>query len=428
MKAVNVFLFLYNFAWTLVLIFSLPLILLTKGWRISERLGLRIPAVPRKRKSIWIHALSVGEVISALPVIRSIKQQYPLAVIVFTVKTSQGMKIARNELEGEVDLLLPMPLDFWWSICRLIRYIRPSLLILVETDIWPGLIFYLKKRDVKVILINGRVSPRTFRSYKRGRFFIGIVLNAIELCLMQSDLDSNRMVELRISPQKIKTVGNIKFDRSWLPMEEKERNYWLDLLRLKPENRVWVAGSTHDGEDEIVLEIFKRLGGSFPELRLIIAPRKPERAEDIYRVSRLKGLKTLRRTDLGINEGCSYQVLILNTIGELGRVYGLADVSFVGGSMVPVGGHNLLEPAGFGCPVIFGIHTHNFALMSRLLLEAGGGRRVRDAEELYVTINGLLSDPEESDRMALKAKEFVKKNRGAVERVMNHIGGYIEAS
>ncbi|MFC1868973.1 3-deoxy-D-manno-octulosonic acid transferase [Thermodesulfobacteriota bacterium] len=428
MKAVNVFLFLYNFAWTLVLIFSLPLMLLTKGWRLSGRLGLRIPAVARKRKSIWVHALSVGEVISALPVIRSIKQQYPSAIIVFTVKTSQGMKIARHELEGEVDLLLPMPLDFWWSVGRLIRYIRPSLLILVETDIWPGLIFYLQKRGIKVILINGRVSPRTFRAYKRGRFFTRIVLGAIELCLMQSDLDSKRLLELGISSQKIKTVGNIKFDRPRLPMEEKERDYWLDLLHLRPENRVWVAGSTHDGEDEIVLDTFRRLGSRFPELRLIIAPRKPERTEDIYRLSRFKGLRTLKRTDLGVNEGYSYQVLILNTIGELGRVYGLADVSFVGGSMVPVGGHNLLEPAGFGCPVIFGIHTHNFVLMSQLLLEAGGGRRVRDEEELYVTIKGLFSDPERSDRMALKGKEFVEKNRGAVERVMNHIGGYIEAA
>ena len=209
-------------------------------------------------------------------------------------------------------------------------------------------------------------------------------------------------------------------------MDEKERDSWFNLLHLKPQDRVWVAGSTHGKEDEIVLKTFKRLIDHFHELRLIIAPRRPEWAEDIYRLSIDKGLKTIRRTDLRQDDDYPYQVLILNTVGELGRVYGVADVSFVGGSMVPIGGHNLLEPASFGCPVLFGSYTHNFVQMAKLLIEAGGGKRIKDSQDLFITMKEILSDPKRSDRMGMRAKEFVKNNSGALGRVMEHIREYIE--
>jgi len=366
-------------------------------------------------------------VISALNLARSLKQEYASKEIVFTVKTPQGMKVARDELKEETGILLPMPMDFWWSIRRVVNYIRPSVFILVETDIWPGLIFYLKKRGVKTILINGRISPRTFKSYKRFRVFFKRMLNELELCLMQSDLDRERLLEIGLLPEKVKTVGNIKFDRTWLPLDEKEHSQWLQLLNIRPENRVWVAGSVHEGEDEIVLETFKRLVSHFPVLRLIIAPRRPEWSEDIYRLSRIKGLKTVRRTDLP-GDRDSYHVLILNTLGELGRIYGLAEISFVGGSLIQFGGHNLLEPASFGCPVLFGPYTHNFVLMSQLLIEAGGGKRVNDGEDLFKSMNELLSDQERQKKMGRKAKNFVEANRGALERIIQYIGDYIEAA
>jgi 3-deoxy-D-manno-octulosonic-acid transferase len=336
------------------------------------------------------------------------------------------MKIACSKLEGKVDVLLPMPLDFWWSVKRITNFIHPSILVLVESDIWPGLIYHLKRRGVGVLLINGRVSPRTFRSYKRFRPLSEKVLGLVDLWLMQSDLDRERLLEIGLPPDKVKTVGNIKFDRTLLPMDEEERSRWIQLLNLRSEHRVWVAGSTHEGEDEIVLETFRRLVALFPELRLIIAPRRTERTEDILGLCRIKGLNVVCRTDLP-GDRDKYQVLILNTIGELGRLYGLAEISFVGGSMVPLGGHNLLEPAGFGCPVLFGPHTHNFVLMSELLIEAGGGRRVEDAEDLFKAIKGLLSEPKSSGRMGRQAKKFVEMNRGAMERIMEHIGGFIEA-
>jgi len=421
------FLFLYNFTWTLIIISLLPLIFLTKNQRRSERLGLGLwlYAPLKGKKKIWIHALSVGEVISAIPLIKALKSKYPSVSIVLTVKTLQGIKVARKALKNEVETLIPMPVDFWWSISGLVHYLCPSVLILVETDIWPGLLFYLKKKGIKVFLINGRISPRTLKSYNRFRFFTLRVLNMIDLCLMQSDIDRNRLIKIGLPPEKIKNTGNIKFDRDWRPMETEERIHWLKMLNLRSKNMIWVAGSTHEGEDEIILDIYKRLKDYFPELVLIIAPRKTYAAEDIHVLSVDKGLHPLLRSRLSLERQVSYEVLILDTIGELERIYGLADISFVGGSLVPVGGHNLLEPAFFGCPVLFGVYTHNFVLMSEFLLETGGGWRVKDREELFAKMKILLSDKELSKRMGLKAKEYVLKNSGAMDRVIEHIGGYI---
>ncbi len=386
---------------------------------------MRLPADPPKTDSIWIHALSVGEVLSALPLVKAVGLRYPEKDVVFTVTTDQGKEIARKELQGKVRALLTMPLDFWWSVHKVVNFIRPSLLVLVETDIWPGLIGYLKKRGTKTILINGRISPRTFRSYRRFRPFARRMFNALDSCMMQSDLDRDRLLEIGVEEQKVKAVGNIKFDRDWVPMDEEEYEHLLNTLNLESENDIWVAGSTHPGEEDIILDAFGRLRRFFPFLRLIIAPRRVERAEDINRLVMDKGSKSVLKTQIPM-KGEPYEILILDTIGELERIYGIAKISFVGGSLTPIGGHNLLEPASFGRPVLFGPHTDNFVLMSQLLIEAGGGMRVRDGEDLFETMKGLLSDPDKSNRMGRKAKEFVETSRGALGRVMENIKGCLD--
>ena len=386
---------------------------------------MRLPANPPKIASVWIHALSVGEVLSAIPLVKAVGLQYPEKDIVFTVTTEQGKEIARKELRGKVRALLTMPLDFWWSIRRVVNFIRPSLFILVETDIWPGLISYLKKRGTKTILINGRISPRTFRYYRRFRPLARRIFSAMDLCMMQSDLDRERLLQIGVEEQKVKTVGNIKFDRDWVPMGEEEYENLLNTLNLESENDIWVAGSTHPGEEEIILDAFGRLRRFFPFLRLIIAPRRVERAEDINRLVVDKGSKSVLKTQISVKDE-PYEVLILDTIGELERIYGIAKISFVGGTLTPVGGHNLLEPASFGRPVLFGPHTDNFVLMSQLLIEAGGGRRVRDGEDLFETVKALLSDPEKSNSMGRKAKKFVETSRGALGRVMENIKGRLD--
>jgi 3-deoxy-D-manno-octulosonic-acid transferase len=251
--------FLYNFLWTVSLPFLIPFAL-SKKWMWPAKFGNGISSFLKDNgENIWVHALSVGEVISSKPVIRGLKERYPSKKLVLTVKTVQGMKVAKEELGTDVDGLFFMPLDFWWSIARLVRSIRPSLMVLVETDIWPGLISCLKKKGVKIILINGRISPSTFKNYKRFGFFTRRILSDIELFLMQSELDRKRLLDIGLSPDKIITIGNIKFDREWTPMHEDERNHWLNLLNLRADSRAIVAGSTHEGEEDIILGVFKKI-------------------------------------------------------------------------------------------------------------------------------------------------------------------------
>ena len=424
-KMMTPLMFSYHFLWTCLIILFLPLIPFTKGLRIHERLGIGLPSSNRLRRgSIWIHALSVGEVVSSLPLIRALKRKYPGKDIVVSVTTSQGMEIARNELQGEVKKLITMTMDFWWSIHRLVVFTNPSLFVLVETDIWPGLIFHLKKRGVKAILVNGRISPRTLFRYRCFRTFIFSILDSFESCLMQSDLDRDRLLEIGLSEDSVKTVGNIKYDRDWMPMDEKERGQWLDTLNLSPEDTLWVAGSTHRGEEDVILDVFLKLRKSFPGLILIIAPRDIDRAGEVEKLASNKGLSAVLRKKLP-HERKPCDVLIFDTLGELERIYGIAQVSFVGGSLEPIGGHNLLEPASFGKPVLFGPHTHNFVQMSQLIVETGGGRRVADGKALFVTMKEILSDPKISESMGQRAREFVELNKGALGRVMDYIENYI---
>ncbi len=383
---------------------------------------MNLPPGSLGQDNIWIHALSVGEVISALPLVNALSRKYPDRDIVFTVTTVKGMAVAQKELEGKVKALISMPLDSWFCVRRIVRYIRPSIFVIVETDIWPALIGYLKRKGIKAVLINGRISPQTFKSYQRFSLLARKMFKPLELCLMQSDLDRDRLIQSGVgSSRKVMTIGNIKFDREWKAMDEEERRHLLSTLGFDSGDSIWVAGSTHPGEEEILLKVHKRLSSSFPSLRFIIAPRKIEQSDEILSMARQMGINVSLKSELS-NERQHHDVLILNTLGELGRVYGLSKISFVGGSLVPFGGHNLLEPASFGCPVVFGEHTHNFVLMSESLEDAGGGCRVHDGEELYDVVRRLLDDAEMNQRMGIQAKEFVENNKGALDRAVSYIG------
>ncbi|HIJ19821.1 MAG TPA: 3-deoxy-D-manno-octulosonic acid transferase, partial [Deltaproteobacteria bacterium] len=331
-----------------------------KNQRLRERFALDSNFPLPAKSNIWIHALSVGEVISALPLVDALQTKYSDQGVVFTVTTKSGMTVAEEKLKNRGIRLQYMPLDAWWILRKFVRHIRPSVFVLVETDIWPGLLDWLQRKGVRSILVNGRISPRTFRAYNKARFFVRKVFDPLELCLMQSDLDRNRLLRIGIPERKVMTTGNIKFDRKWVAMSRKEREEWSYRLKIKPGTFLWVAGSTHPGEEEIVLDVFMRIRASFPDFRLILAPRDIGRSREIMEMVSKRDLKWVLRSRLSAGEGAEWDVLVLDTMGELGRIYGLAGVSFVGGSLVRVGGHNLLEPASFGCPILFGPYTHNF--------------------------------------------------------------------
>ena len=415
-------LFAYHFAWTLFFILILPFTPFLKKHRLIQRLTAAPPPCIGVSKTIWVHALSVGEVLSALPLVRSLRKELPQEEVVITVTTRQGMEIAQRALKNDGLLLLPMPLDFWRPMLRMIQCIRPKLFIVVETDLWPGLMDLLTRRGIKTMLVNGRISPETRKAYRRFRFFFGKMVNMFHICLMQTEVDEARLRETGIDAGKARAVGNIKFDRGRFPMDEKERRDWLKAFNLSSDQEVWLAGSTHRGEENTILQTFKQVRSSFPNMRLIIAPRKTERSEEIQRLARSKGLRAAIRTAI-TPTSAPYDVLILDTMGELSRVYGIAGISFVGGSLVPEGGHNLLEPAGFGCPVLFGPHMDDFKAMAEKIVEAGGGIRVQNPQQLLESVLDFASHREKRDAMGAKAARFVESNQGALARVMGEISG-----
>jgi 3-deoxy-D-manno-octulosonic-acid transferase len=416
--------FFYHLMWTVVLVLLVPTTPFLKKKSLRKRLTIPLPATHLGNGNIWIHALSVGEVLSAIPLVEALNRYHSDKDIVFTVTTEKGMEIAGKHLKDKVKALFSMPVDFWWSIHRITNHIKPCIFILVETDIWPGLLRYLQKKGIKSILVNGRVSPQSFKSYIKFHFFVRKMLGFLHCCLMQSDLDRKRLLRAGAEPVRVITIGNIKFDREFVPMTTEEHQKWLEVLGLDIQDPIWVAGSTHPGENELLLEVFHRLRQTFPYLRLIIAPRDISQANEIYKKARAMGLTAALRSELG-NGKIRYDLLILNTIGELERIYGIGQISFVGGSLVAVGGHNLLEPANFGCPVLFGPYTENFVEMSKLLEEAGGGQRIRDKEELFEAVDRLLKNRELRIEMGKRAADFVVKNRGALKRAVFYISRHL---
>lgn len=410
----------YHLLWTLI---GGPLIVGCRFYnnaRVRQRLGLNLPRAPLKRRSIWVHALSVGEVKSALPLVSKIAQGYPQRHLVFSSTTVQGLNLARKELGTKTSAVVCMPVDFWWSAQRMIRWLRPELFVVVETDLWPGLLHCLKSAGATSILVNGRVSDRTFRFYSMAPYLARQLFAHLRYCLMQSDQDRERLLQIGVPSEKVIVAGNIKFDHAHRALESEEKAVWFDLLGLSPDALIWVAGSTHGKESELILDVFFRLWRSYPKLTLILGPRKIEESASIVRLARQKGLTCLRRSEAD-GKVKEPQVIVLDTIGELSKIYGLGHISFVGGSLVPFGGHNLLEPASFGLPVLFGPNTQNFAWMAEALVRAKGGVRVKDANEVLSLVSRLICEPELRTQIGDAARAFVIRNRGALDKAMDYI-------
>lgn len=392
--------------------------------RLRERMALDLPKLLPKQGNIWVHALSVGEVLSAIPLLEELKAAFPEKEIFFSVTTKSGMALANEKVAGRVACVMTLPVDAWWCVRRVINFVRPSVFILVETDLWPGLLDFLKQKGVKSLLVNGRISPRTLKSYQKAPALARRMFAPLNYCLMQTDLDRDRLLQLGMDRKKVLTLGNIKFDREMARIGSGEKKHLLEMLGLDSKMPIWVAGSTHQGEEGVLLRVFQDLKQDFPLLRLVIAPRDVGRSREISSLVSAQVMRAALRTAVS-KKSRPFDVLILNTVGELGRVYGLCSVAFVGGSLVPIGGHNLLEPADFGIPVLFGPHTHNFEVMSESILKAGGAQRVQDGPELYDAMKRLLSDAELCRRMGERAKWFVAENRGALNRVVGYIAGSI---
>jgi 3-deoxy-D-manno-octulosonic-acid transferase len=384
-------------------------------------------------KSIWIHAVSVGEVLAVLPLAEQLKKRFPQRRLVVSTTTITGQKIARERMPF-ADAMFYFPLDWRGPVKRAHDAARPVAVIIVETEIWPNFLRECRRTEVPVIFVNGRLSERSFRGYGRALSysvgalsgFLKKVLSDATLFLMQSDEDAARLIALGAPRERVLVTGNLKYDL--VESSESPLSAWLEVELAKSDRRpVIVAGSVLANEEVSVLRAFAEVEREFPRALLILAPRKPAQFDKAATVVVESGRKLLRRRDLTFNGAGSAaladpgNVFLLDSLGELGELYRLADAVFVGGSLVPGGGHNILEPAAFSKVPVYGPSMENFREMSGRFLAAGAAIQVKSSEELGAAWASLLREPERAARMGTCARELVDRNRGATERVLEHI-------
>ncbi len=382
--------------------------------RINSRLGFGIKKQINQpttgQTTIWVHALSVGEVTSAVPLLHGIRNRYPTARIVFTVSTRSGETIARKLLTGLADTIIPSPLDFLPVITLFCARIQPQLFILIETDFWPNLLLYLKYKKIPTVLVNGRISEKSMAGYDRFSFFFRPMFRSFHYLFMQTKIDMQNMINLDISKEKIRVLGNLKFGTQVDAIQPVPSS----ISRLLTENRLIItAGSTHQGEENILFEVIKKLQIDHPGIMLILAPRNPDRAKEICTLAKRHNLTITLRSE---NIPASSDILLIDSIGELILFYALSDIAFLGGSLVNKGGHNPIEPAILGLPVLFGPHMEDFFEIAISLIKEGGGEQVSDAKMLKHALEPLLSSEELRCKRGAAAKKCVIRQRGVIEK------------
>jgi 3-deoxy-D-manno-octulosonic-acid transferase len=421
---------LYSMLFTLAVLLASPYFLL-KGLRqgkylhnLRERLG-HLPesvcaAAQGSRGGIWLHAVSVGELLAGLPLARALKERYPQRKLFVSTTTDTGQQLARERLTF-ADGIFYFPLDWAFAVRRVLRALQPALVVVLETEIWPNFLMELARARVPVVYVNGRISERSFRRYRSATNVLpGLlqrVLNTVSAFLMQSEQDAERLRKLGAELPRVEVTGNLKYDLS--PPADSPLVCWLEaeLRRLK-RGPVIVAGSVTADEEPYVLIAFGTLQGHFKDAFLVLAPRKPERFDAAAAHIEESQRRFVRRSTLSLPEPLdeNASVLLLDSIGELAALYRLADGVFVGGSLVPAGGHNILEPAAFGKAPIFGPHMENFREMAARFLEHGAAIQVQSPEDLGVAWIELWQDSGRRLRTGAAARALVESNRGATEK------------
>ncbi|HDZ26977.1 MAG TPA: 3-deoxy-D-manno-octulosonic acid transferase, partial [Candidatus Aminicenantes bacterium] len=380
---------------------------------LRDRLGRGLNDNCAKKQSLWIHAVSVGEVISLQNLIKKIKEKHPAWTIHFSTLTNTGMRVAKEKLT-DADNIFFVPLDFKYVVRKYFNTLRPRVFVLAESELWPNLLREAKRQTKGVLLINGRISSRSFKRYSRFKFVAKKILKNIDLFLVQTEKDKENFEKIGVNSGVVEVVKNLKSEVN-LPILTEE-----DLLKLKSNlsipatNKVIVAGSTRKGEEKELIEAYSRAKSVKENLLLILAPRHPERFDEVERICQDFPFKVMRRTQVSPNK--QWDILILDTIGELAHFYALSDVSFVGGSLVPWGGQNLLEPAFYKKPIFFGPHMDNFAFLAEKFVQSGAARIInknKDLDEMF-----LIRDEESLKKMGRSAKETLNSLQGATEKTI----------
>ncbi|MBI5681794.1 MAG: 3-deoxy-D-manno-octulosonic acid transferase [Deltaproteobacteria bacterium] len=386
---------------------------------ISERFGfIPIGKVSSDKKRLWFHAVSVGETKAVMPLIKRLKAVMPDIDIIFSTTTSTGNEIARSY--QFIDSVIYFPLDFSWAVKRVIDKIKPIAFIVVEKEVWPNILNILGRRNIPVIVVNGKVSNRSFKRYNLFRFFFKRVFKNISFFCAQRIKDYERITALGIEPERVSITGNVKFDMETSELTDDGKKSIMQALGIKTSDTVFIAGSTHRGEEEIILDAFDKLKREMQNLKLIIAPRHPERFKEVEDLIRAKGFSILKRSETlrsPLSALRSFDVILLDTMGELGMIYALASAAFVGGSFLSdVGGHNLLEPALYKKPVLFGPYIYTFSEGADILTKGGGGIMAKDRKGLEERLKQLFLHPDIAQEIGKAGYVILQANRGATEK------------
>lgn len=383
---------------------------------LRERLGF-LPAINRQ-PVVWLHCVSVGETQAARPLVERLRKELPHHALVVSTVTLTGQRLARDLFRTQAERVFYFPFDWRWSVRRALDAMSPAAVLVMETELWPNFLRECKAREIPVALVNGRISRKSFGRYVRIRFFLRRVLACLSMAVMQSERDAERIRELGMSEERVFTVGNLKFESGGYRDENTDVKERFGLHADVP---LVLAASTHAPEEKIVLDSFLKLR---EPVRLMLAPRRPERFNEVAELVQASGLSWARRTNEPSGSDATASVILLDTIGELQAMYPLATAVFVGGSIVDRGGHNVLEPAAHGVAVITGAHTHNFHAIVDLLNEAQAIAQLPPVEgeeavmKLTEVLQRMLSEAEWRIELGRRAKELIIANQGAAERTM----------
>jgi 3-deoxy-D-manno-octulosonic-acid transferase len=371
-------------------------------------------------ESIWIHAVSVGEALTARALIADLKARYPRLRLFLSTTTVAGQQVAKRNLQ-HVDAVFYFPFDFGLIVRRTLGIVKPRVFVMMETEIWPNLLRACRARGIATVVINGRISSRSYPRYRLIRPFFRRVLRDVDRFCMQSEEAARRLISLGADPSRVTVTGSLKFDSLQIPTpvaHGRPRERVLRFFRVSSSRVVIVAGSTMKPEERAVLRAFAPIKKVIPGALLIIAPRQPDRFGDVERLIRAQGFVAARRSELPIDTEPRADVVVLDTMGELAQLYQLATAVFVGGSLADVGGHNILEPAIFGKPIVFGPHMQNFREIADAFLANGAAVQIQSARELEETLMNLVTDPVRRARLGAAARALVEANRGAKDKTL----------
>jgi 3-deoxy-D-manno-octulosonic-acid transferase len=419
---------LYSFLLFLSMFFLIPVYFVRLRFfkreklNLKQRLGFSVPECEEQSQSLWIHAVSVGEVLSLQNLVREMKEKHPDWMIYFSSLTQTGIEMAKEKLIG-IDKLFFIPLDFKYIVRKYFKIMKPTVFVLAESEFWPNLLKEAQHATQGVLLINGRISPNSFKRYYRFRALMKNVLKNIDLFLVQTEREKESLERIGVEPHLVKIAGNLKSEVDLPELSDNEISNFRKSLNISPEKRIVIAGSTRKGEEIALIKAFKEAREKDEKLLFILAPRHIKRAREIEKICGKLDLRFARRASLTQEQ--EWNILILDTLGELAKFYALSDVAFVGGSLVPWGGHNILEPAFYKKPIFFGPNMDNFSFFAEKFLEANAAQVVSTHEDLVNMF--LMKDEYKLQERGARAKATLRSLQGATEKTLCAIEKFMEA-